>query len=279
MKPILMAAVGLLIATSPAALFGGDLPADAKAKLDDSLKALASYDFGGDKTALNTIESLVAASHGHAQFRKDMAAKLAAILGTDAPHGAKDFACRQLAIIGAGESVPALAALLTDEKLSHMARFALERIPGPAADEALRGALDKVKSKTLIGVINSIGARRDAKAVGALATLLSDADAAVAGAAAGALGKIGGPAATGALTKALADVPAPVKPSVADGCLLCADRLLAQGNKKEATAICQRLRGKDFPKAIRVAATRMIILARGSAGVPLLVAQLKSNDP
>ncbi|MBM3892757.1 MAG: hypothetical protein FJ388_26870, partial [Verrucomicrobia bacterium] len=145
-KPSLMAAVGLLIVTSTAALFGqGGPPADAKAKLDDALKALASYDFGGDKVALNTIEALVASSHGQPQFRKDMAAKLAAVLQTGAPHGAKDFACRQLAVIGTSESVAALAPLLTDEKLSHMARFALERIPGPAADESLREALGKVK--------------------------------------------------------------------------------------------------------------------------------------
>ncbi|MBM3892032.1 MAG: hypothetical protein FJ388_23195, partial [Verrucomicrobia bacterium] len=127
-------------------------------------------------------------------------------------------------------------------------------------------------------VINSIGARRDPKAVGALTKLLGDADAGVAGAAAGALGKIGGPAATDALTKALAGASATVKPSIADGCLLCADRLLTQGKKKDALAICERLRGKDSPKAIRVAATRMVIVAKGSAGVPLLIAQLKSND-
>ena len=277
-KPILMTAVGLLITVSTPALFGGVLPADAKTKLDDALKALAGYDFGGDKTALNTIEGLVANSHGQPQFRKDMAAKLAGVLQTSAPHGAKDFACRQLAVIGTGESVAALALLLTDEKLSHMARFALERIPGPAVDDALREAIGKVKGKTLVGVVNSIGARHDTKAVGSLAKLLGDSDTSVAGAAASALGKIGGPVATDALMKALAGAPAAVQLNIADGCLLCADRLLAQGKKKDAVAICQRLRGKDFPKAIRVGAMRTTILAKGPAGVPLLVEQLKSND-
>ncbi len=36
-------------------------------------------------------------------------------------------------VIGTAESVPALAALLPDKDLSHMARYALERIPAPGS--------------------------------------------------------------------------------------------------------------------------------------------------
>jgi len=39
------------------------------------------------------------------------------------------------------QAVPALAALLGDEKLAHMARGALETIRDPSADCALRDAL------------------------------------------------------------------------------------------------------------------------------------------
>ena len=119
-------------------------------------------------------------------------AKLIAVLkSADASRKDKIDACRQLAIIGGKDSIAPLAALLGNEELSHNARYALEPNPDPAVDEALRDALGKVKGGPLVGVIGSVGVRRDAKAVGALAKLLGDSDAVVARAAARAMGKIG----------------------------------------------------------------------------------------
>src|SRR3982751_6422565 len=53
----------------------------------------------------------------------------------------KNIACRRLAIIGTKAAVPALAALLSDPKLAHYARFGLGPITDPAVDEALCAAL------------------------------------------------------------------------------------------------------------------------------------------
>ncbi len=91
---------------------------------------------------------------------------------TDASRDAKDFICRKLMIIGTAESVPALAALLPDKELSHMARFALERIPAPEAAQALRDTLPKLDGSLKIGVIASLGARRDVASVLALVALM-----------------------------------------------------------------------------------------------------------
>ncbi|HPM84781.1 MAG TPA: hypothetical protein PLF81_28950, partial [Candidatus Anammoximicrobium sp.] len=77
----------------------------------------------------------------------------------------KAKACQRLAVIGTQDAVPALAALLPDEKLNLYARFALEAIPDPAVDEALRAAASKLTGRQLVGVINSIGKRKDAKAL------------------------------------------------------------------------------------------------------------------
>ena len=84
-----------------------------------------------------------------------------------------------------------LAALLCNEELSHMARYGLEPIPDPAVDAALRDALEKVKGRLLVGVIGSIGVRRDPKAVAPLVKRLDDPDSEVVQAAARALGRIG----------------------------------------------------------------------------------------
>ena len=69
--------------------------------------------------------------------------KLIAVLRSDAPPAEKAIACKRLAICGGKEAVPALAPLLADEELASWARIALEAIPDPAADDALRQALGK----------------------------------------------------------------------------------------------------------------------------------------
>jgi|FLYL01.1.fsa_nt_gi HEAT repeat protein len=117
--------------------------------------------------------------------------KLVAILkDPKASPYAKAKACQRLAVSGDKAAVPALAALLADSQLSHYARYALEPMPDPAADEALRSALGKVKGRLLVGVINSLGQRKDARSVEALGKLLNDPDREVAEAASAALARI-----------------------------------------------------------------------------------------
>ena len=103
---------------------------------------------------------------------------------------ARAIACQRLAVVGDRSAVPALAALLSDAHLSNYARFALEPIPDGSADDALRSALGTVHGVLLVGVINSIGHRRDAKAIGALEQLRHDAATEVARAADAALARI-----------------------------------------------------------------------------------------
>jgi HEAT repeat protein len=103
---------------------------------------------------------------------------------------AKAKACQRLAVIGDKTAVPALAALLPDAQLSHYARTALEPMPDREADEALRAALSKVQGNLLVGVIASIGNRRDTKAAAALEKLRHDANNEVGRAADGALARI-----------------------------------------------------------------------------------------
>jgi HEAT repeat protein len=138
------------------------------------------------------IPPMVDAKYGSpAQIMALPPARLIAILeDRGASVYAKAKACQQLAIVGDKAAVPALAALLTDPRLSHYARFGLEPIPDPSVDEALRAALAKVKGRPLVGVINSIGRRKDTKALDALAKLRHNTDSEVAQAAEAALARI-----------------------------------------------------------------------------------------
>ena len=210
---------------------------------------------------------------------KEQEAKLIAVLKSDAPHKEKADACRELARIGTKDAVAPLAALLGDEKLSHMARYGLETIPDPAVDGALRDALGKLKGKALVGVIGSIGVRRDAQAVEPLGKLLSDADADVAQAAARALGKIGTAPAAKALDGALASAPAANQLAFCEGLFRCAEAMAGKGQQDEARAIYDRLRGlKGAPHQVRAGALRGAVLTRQKEGLPLLLEAIRGED-
>ncbi len=191
-KPLMVLVFLAGVAFGPAGR--GAPPGDFQSRLDNALAKLAKYDFGGDSSALTPMIELLSATRDKPSEQREIAVRLARMLETSVPRGAKDYACRQLAVLGTAAEVPAIDGLLGDEHLSHMARYALERIPGEAADSALCEVLPKVKGKLSIGVIHSIGNRRVAMAVGDLAKLVRGPDPAVAAAAASSLGKIGPPA-------------------------------------------------------------------------------------
>lgn len=204
---------------------------------------------------------------------------IAVLESPDSPRQDKAITCKHLARLGDKDAVPALAALLADEQLAAWARIALEAIPAPEAGDALRDAASRLQGRLLVGVVNSIGMRRDAKAIELLSRKLSDSDSQVAASAAVALGRIGNEAATDVLAKflggpALAAAPKEVRSAVAEGCILCAEQLDADEAIKLFDAICRA----DVPKQRVLEATRGAILAQKADGIPQLVALLKSDD-
>ncbi len=230
--------------------------------LDQAFETLKTYDWGTDRKPLEEIDSAVIASHADEAARKDLENRLAAVLKTDVSRDAKDFACRKLMIIGTAASVPTLASLLSDKDLAHMARFALERIPAPEAAQALREALPQLNGSLKIGVISSLGVRRDAESVSPLAKLLTDSDPAVARAAAFALGDIRNSNAAKALDN-VKSASTEVKPAVTDASLFCAEGLLAEGKKAEALAMFKAYVGEEHPKHVRLAATKGMLACAG----------------
>jgi HEAT repeat protein len=233
------------------------------AAVDKAFETLKTYDWGADRNALNPIDEAVIATRGDAAARKDLEARLIDVLKSDASRSAKDFVFRTLKTMGTAESVPTLAASLPDKDLSHMARYALERIPAPEAGAALRAALPKLSGALKIGVIGSLGVRRDADSVVALAGCLGDADNSIAAKAAQALGTVGNAQAGKALGERLKKAPDDLKPAITDACLVCAEQLLADGKKAEAMLLYKSLSGEDQPKHVRLAATRGLLMAAG----------------
>jgi HEAT repeat protein len=190
----------------------------------------------------------------------------------------KAIACKQLAIRGSKAAVPELAKLLADKQLASWARIALEAIPDPSADEALILAARDLPGELGVGAINSIGVRKSANAAKVLTELLKENDTQVASAAAVALGRIGDENARGALRQSLAATSPAVRSAVAEGCVLCAEQLLANGKNDQAAELYDQIRKADVPKQRMLEATRGVIIARGKGDVPLLVEQLESTD-
>ena len=75
--------------------------------------------------------------------------------------------------MGTKESVPSLSKLLGSEETADIARYALECNPSPEAGRALRSALKNAEGLVLIGIVNSLGERRDRESVEALSRLVS----------------------------------------------------------------------------------------------------------
>jgi HEAT repeat protein len=199
---------------------------------------------------------------------KEQVNKLVGVLKSNAPLKDKMDACRLLSIVGTEDAVAPLASLLGDERLSHMARYGLEPIPEPAVDAAFRDSLTRVKGRQLVGVIGSIGLRRDAEAVEPLKELLmrDGTNPEAMGAAMRALGQIGTKSAAEVLKMSLEHAPPAGMPEVYEGLFRCAERLASEGYREDAIEIYDILRGRDASHQVRAGALRGAILVRGNAG-------------
>ncbi|MDC0067015.1 HEAT repeat domain-containing protein [Verrucomicrobia bacterium] len=220
--------------------------------LDQAFEALKTYKWGVDPKAIKAIQDTIVATHGDAAARKDLESKLAAVLATDAPRAAKDSVCRFLKTIGTAHSVEALAKLLHDAELSHMARHALQTNNAPEAVKALVGAMDKAPKKIKIGIISSLGARGTGVPIAPLAKALADKDAEISTAGALALGAIGSEEAVKALAAAKATDANKI--AVCDAMFQCAENMLNHGKKSEAKAIYSTVLKIGPTKAAKMAA-------------------------
>ena len=253
----------------------------AEAKLDRApFVRFRSYRLGNDPRDANRIADLAVQSVRDPALRKAVEAELIAILkDPKATTDAKRFVCRQLLTMGTRACIPVLAALLPDKDLSHMARYALERMEYPEAGKAIRDALSVANGWPQKGIVNSLGARRDAKAVPALAKLAGSSDPELALAAVRALGKIGGDEALAALQRTRATAKGKLKAMATDAIIRCAEAYLAAGRKEKAKAIYEKLYAPGESAQVRIAALRGLVALGGAKALDLVVSQLMSKDP
>jgi len=254
--------------------------------LNATLSAVARYRYGDERKPLHALQQLVLyahslATHDSQGFRGGLADRMAALLTSpDATPAARIFVCGQLADIATEKQAEAINGLLANQPhVADAALRALERIPGATVDRILRDALGTLEGQLKIGVVRALGARRDRAATEPLIAMLAGADETLAGAAADALGRIGGDAAARALQQALARTKGRLRTEVAAASLTCAERLLADDQHASAAALYTQLSGAAETEQVRMAALRGTVRSNSEQGIGAVCAALTSGDP
>lgn len=161
-----------------------------------------------------------------------------------------------LQAVATERAIPDLVPLLADPQWAHPARSVLEAIPGPAASRALLGALDRVADPTLrAGLVHSLGSRRHAEAVPALAGLLRASEPVLVAAAVNALGDIGTVPAGDALVGF--DPTAATRTRWADALLRVAEAV-ADAEREKAVRFFKRAVEGGTPATAAAAAVRLM---------------------
>jgi HEAT repeat protein len=247
--------------------------AAAPASIDAILKQLALYDGGIESAAVWQLRDYVYARRSDAAGRAECEAKLLAFLKSPASQVARTMASRHLRLIAGETAVPALQAMLVDDKSADLALYALRGIAGAAAERALVQSLGVTTGATKIAIVAALGERRSAEAVAAVAPLLQQP--ALAGAAAVALGRIGGEGAASALGSAYGGATGALKVTIAGALLEAASGFELGGQK---LPIYERLASDA---ALPASQRRAALIGRIDSSDPrqAVIAMLAGQDP
>jgi HEAT repeat protein len=245
---------------------------------------VAAYEYGQDRQALYRVEQTVFYStsrtdQGGEAYRKNLAKEIAGTLAAPATTATgKKFLCKQLAYIGTTNEIPILASLLTDDKVSHMARYALEQIPAQEVDLALKNALNQTTGTLKIGVVNSLGNRKAAAASDELIALLNDPDPTMVEAAATSLAEIGSKKGARAVAQRLAASKGGLRDNLATVYLRFAFGFQSTGQRRAAGSIYEQLYGAQEKPSVRATALRGLAELGPRRGISLISDALQSDD-
>jgi HEAT repeat protein/type 1 glutamine amidotransferase len=252
--------------------------AGAQLALDEGFKELTRYASGQDAAIPKRLSDEIIASHADAAKRADFEKRLVALLEANPTADARQFAVKHLRLIGSDACVPVLAALLANPATADDARYALEEIPGAAAGNALREALRAGGNGLEVGIINSLGERREPDSVAVVASYLKSSDLWVSSSAAAALGKIGGNDAEKALVTSVVTAKEERVGPYLDALLTAAETRIAKGEIERAAEIYEGLNAPGSPTRARVAAVLGFARCNSPKAVPAILRALTESD-
>ena len=251
----------------------------AEMPIEDAWKALPKYEFGKDMAVLLTIDREVIRAMAAPTSRSACAARLAALLeGPDTTLAARQYICLQLRQVGSTAEVPLLTRMMADPKTSQMARYALESIPGEESIAALRNALGVLRGDLLVGAINSVAVKKDARSVAKLQELAGGKDREIASAALWALGSIASPEAIAFVREQVKQADTPMPQDLAVPLLRCADALAIAGNVEQARAVYVRLAEAGQAAGVRRAALVAILQLQKEPATETILSWIAGAD-
>lgn len=188
MKNYLLTNIFLTLILLTTVVFAQEVP-DIKNALD----YLKTYKFGMNREPLEPILEAITTTKNDLAKQEKLSKQLIEILPQCSIDG-KRFIARQLVVIATPSDIPGIEPLLNDKETIDLGCRILEQIPGKEATQALLNALkqDGITEDDKIGIINSLGRRRDNLAIGELSKYLDDSSSRVQNSAIIAFGSIGG---------------------------------------------------------------------------------------
>ena len=255
-----------------------DLPVPAE--LDRAFASLLKYDTGGDQDTLDFITAYVDRATGRYKIRVDAEARLLRVIQSrQSSAAAKQFAADQLYRLCDEDTVTAFSNLLLRKDTTNIARKGLELINHPKAEQALLDALDRSSGATLLGIIESLGNKRDPAAAQVLSRTAKAGNAEVCLAALSALAKIPGPEAMDALEWCRLNLTKRMRPHATEAYIKSGWLSLEEGDYQTATYLFDSLLIDLEPIEIRAQGLRGLIRAERDQAVPTIIEALSGNEP
>jgi len=253
----------------------------------DVVEPLTALLDGEDGDAANaarlTLAGLVQRSVAEGDRQRGaMAEALLAQVRAERPLLTRRWLLRQVSYVAGDRSVPALAELLGDADLGDMALFALDRIPGDLACEALMEAAPRALVPVRLGVIHAVGRRGDPATVRWFLPFLQDVqNELIKTAAAQALARIPDPLALHVTWRSLAEMPGDkqLRERAIVNYLELAATFLRAGDREQACVMYAYLYRQGLRPQYRCAGLAGLVEIEGVAALPqLLEATLGSQS-
>ncbi len=260
------------------AFLGAATAADETMGLDEAFGYLKTYEFGADRAPLNVVTAAIRAAADTPEELRQLEQRLIA-LAADATLEGKRFVARQLAVVGTGACVPAMAEWLVNPETVNIALRVLETVPDESAARAIREAVPLLEGRAKVGAINSLARRGDVQAVPMLVDLMDAEDQSVAVAAITALGEVGGGEACEALMRARPTASGARRVALSEACLRCAERWAAVAETAKAVDLYELLMDDSEPGFVRAAALKGLVDAQPEQALTRVMNAVDSGDP
>ena len=250
------------------------LVSDFRANLD----LMKKYDFAQSHAWQEDFQNIMVRVYNNKSSFAAVEALMIDALKDDITPAAKQMICSYLAPVASDKAIPVLRDMLEDQQLSAIALACMQYIPDPKVDLALMEALPVSGGLTKAGIVNVLALRRETGAINAISGLIHDPDPRVSRSAIDALGRIGTTEAAAVLDKSFHETQPPLKWSVSDAWLLCADNMASE-DPAEALSIYTEIYNSGPPLSILHASLKGILRCDMDKGEKLLLNLLGGGDP